>query len=71
MLGKLGYPTPSINYSEIDQVGRSWSDYGVGLLNLMLRVITLSTPPAEMDVRAYLVGTTWRTVILLAMSLAR
>jgi hypothetical protein len=48
---------PSINYSEIDKAGRSWSDYGDGLLTLILRLITLSAPPAEVNVRPYLAGT--------------
>jgi hypothetical protein len=51
MLRKVGYTSPSINYSEIDKAGRSWSDYGAGLLNLALRLITLSAPSAEVDVR--------------------
>ena len=71
VLRKIGYPMPSINYSEIDKAGRSWSDYGDGLLNLILRLITLSAPPAEVDVRPYLAGTAGGTVILLTMSLAR
>jgi len=71
VLRKIGYPTPSINYSEIDKAGRSWSDYGDGLLNLILRLITLSAPPAEMDVRSYLAGIAGGTLILVAMSLAR
>jgi hypothetical protein len=71
VLRKIGYSTPSINYSEIDKAGRSWSDYRADLLNLTLRVITLFAPPAEMDVRAYLAGTAGGTVILLVMSLAR
>jgi len=71
VLRKIGYPTPSINYSAIDKAGRSWSDYGDGQLNLILRLITLSAPPAEVDVRPYLAGTAGGTIILLTMSLAR
>ena len=69
MVRKPSYPTLSIYFSVIQEnetyrslyskhrlVDHVWSDHGAGLLNITLRLITLSDSPAETDVSAYLLG---------------